>query len=360
MSEQPKANLYASLIAAQAEFPSIDRDRTGQSGNRKYGYATLAECVESTKAILAKHGLGVMQPLGEDDKGNPVVRTRLIHTSGEFEEGFLRIPVARDMQEAGSCVTYARRYGYLAILGIPVAAEEDDDGRANKERGGNQQQQQGPRQEARQPAQNAAGDPQLRPDEDLIVSVENKGKRGNSKDDLWLIKSYRGVECTTFDIELGHVAEEYCSKNRKCRLITREWRKGNSHGLTLNAIEVVLDKQQNNPQPAQPPAQTQPAPASSPPSQPGKANRTRVACPTICEQRQSGNAMWWECRDGQANATFYIQSKALANEWDAIVESGMPLDVIWVPSPKGAPMVRKIERVSAMEPVAGAEKTPWE
>ncbi len=55
--------------------------------------------------------------------------TTLRHVSGNTIEGMLPLEPAkpRDPQSMGSAITYARRYAYMAILGI---AAEDDDGNA--------------------------------------------------------------------------------------------------------------------------------------------------------------------------------------------------------------------------------------
>jgi len=55
----------------------------------------------------------------------------LIHKSGEFITETLRMPVAQAQMNAhgiGSAITYARRYGLMAILCI---AADDDDGNSS-------------------------------------------------------------------------------------------------------------------------------------------------------------------------------------------------------------------------------------
>jgi len=57
-----------------------------------------------------------------------VLDTRLLHSSGEWIEGRMTLPVSKaDAQGYGSALTYARRYGLCAAVGI---APEDDDGNA--------------------------------------------------------------------------------------------------------------------------------------------------------------------------------------------------------------------------------------
>ena len=53
------------------------------------------------------------------------IRTRLIHSSGQFLETECAIPPAgQDPQKYGSAVTYGRRYGLQAAVGL--AAQDDD------------------------------------------------------------------------------------------------------------------------------------------------------------------------------------------------------------------------------------------
>jgi len=56
------------------------------------------------------------------------VITRLMHTSGQWIESTLWLPVGKaDAQGVGAAITYARRYALQSILGVPAA---DDDGNA--------------------------------------------------------------------------------------------------------------------------------------------------------------------------------------------------------------------------------------
>lgn len=128
------ANLAPALAQAQAELKSAAKDQqatvttsTGRAGYQ-YRYTTLANCIEASRPALAKYGLAVVQ--GAGTAGQAVtVTTRLLHKSGEWMEDELSLPVARfDAQGIGSAITYGRRYGYCALVG--VVADEDDDGAA--------------------------------------------------------------------------------------------------------------------------------------------------------------------------------------------------------------------------------------
>lgn len=134
------AALAAALAAAQKNFAAIPKDRevtvTSDRGNYKFKYATLDAIMGATMPALSEQGLAVSQALTEWGT-HYAVETTLYHSSGEWISNvtpmFLagkRTKDGRDLppgnQELGSAQTYARRYGYSALLCI--TADEDDDG----------------------------------------------------------------------------------------------------------------------------------------------------------------------------------------------------------------------------------------
>lgn len=119
------------FAAAQAEFPPITKGQkadipTKSGGSYSYTYADLTEILDAVVPILNKHGLSLSQPaVTEGDRFG--VHTRIFHTSGhEYDFGVLLLPGGNTAQSAGSAITYARRYGLTAALGISPG--EDDDG----------------------------------------------------------------------------------------------------------------------------------------------------------------------------------------------------------------------------------------
>jgi hypothetical protein len=121
------------FVKAQAEFPSIHKDKTAtietkKGGQFSYSYADLPTILEQVNPVLKKHGFAVGQAVVSED-GNVGVETRIYHKSGHVEAfGPLFLPSGDDARSAGSAVTYARRYSLCAALGI--ATDEDDDGAA--------------------------------------------------------------------------------------------------------------------------------------------------------------------------------------------------------------------------------------
>ena len=88
-------------------------------------YATLASVMQSCRAALSKNQIAVVQGTTVSDK-NVTVTTMLIHSSGQFISDDIMIPVVQNTAQAiGSALTYGRRYGLSALVGI--VSEEDDD-----------------------------------------------------------------------------------------------------------------------------------------------------------------------------------------------------------------------------------------
>lgn len=126
------ANIAPALVKARAEVAPFRRDATNPHFHSRF--ASLDAISEAVIPALTANGITVLQGGGDvqDDAGIEVV-TRLLHASGEWIESGIRLPLAKsDPQGAGSAITYGRRYGLAAILG--VVADEDDD--AEKASGG--------------------------------------------------------------------------------------------------------------------------------------------------------------------------------------------------------------------------------
>jgi hypothetical protein len=119
--------LAEALSKFQGELDGVAKTSQGYN----YQYADLSAVWATIRKPLTKHGLAVTQTTAFTDDGSPVVITTLLHTSGEWLTGELLVkPLKLDPQSLGSAVTYGRRYGLMAILG--VAPEEDDGAAASK------------------------------------------------------------------------------------------------------------------------------------------------------------------------------------------------------------------------------------
>lgn len=119
------------IVKASAELGPIAKDATNPAFRNKY--ATLDAIMEQVRPVLAKHGLAVMQGVTHPETvdGRVVglaVETRLLHQSGEWIASTVTLPVEKaTAQGAGSAISYGRRYGLSAMLGLTA---EDDDGNA--------------------------------------------------------------------------------------------------------------------------------------------------------------------------------------------------------------------------------------
>lgn len=119
------SKLFAALVAAQAEMRNPPKDSTNPHFKSKF--ADLATVLDTVKPTLAKHRLGVVQLPTEVEGVGPALSTMLIHESGEFVRSTIGLrPGKQDPQGIGAALTYARRYGLQAVLGI--TADDDDDG----------------------------------------------------------------------------------------------------------------------------------------------------------------------------------------------------------------------------------------
>lgn len=113
--------LATALSLAQSEMQGAKKDTKGHYGK----YATLESVINASKEVLTKHGLSITQ-LSDDNK----LVTILMHKSGQYVSGSMTLLIDKpDMQRLGSAYSYARRYGWMGIIGLPT---EDDDGEAAK------------------------------------------------------------------------------------------------------------------------------------------------------------------------------------------------------------------------------------
>ena len=118
----------AAFVKALAAMPDVHKDRTAEIGGKfSYRYADLASIITIVRPVLAAHGLAHAQATDTLADGTVSVTTRIYHEGGHTESfGTLTLAAGTDARQAGSAVTYARRYSLCAALGI--APDEDNDG----------------------------------------------------------------------------------------------------------------------------------------------------------------------------------------------------------------------------------------
>lgn len=120
--------LAAALVEVQLLMKPVPKNKTGQVGNQKTKYADLETCATALQALLPTHQLAYTQTFRDCETGVKL-RTQLIHASGQWIAGEMRMPCTKNgPQEVGSAATYARRYSLCAIVGL--VADDDDDATA--------------------------------------------------------------------------------------------------------------------------------------------------------------------------------------------------------------------------------------
>lgn len=121
-------NIFKAFIKFQSECPQLDLDSevkvtTKTGGSYNFKYASLPNIHKIVKPILSKNGLAFIQLFD----GSHIV-TKIIHESGEEITSSLDISnflSSANPQDAGSTITYFKRYTLSAILGL--SSEDDDD-----------------------------------------------------------------------------------------------------------------------------------------------------------------------------------------------------------------------------------------
>lgn len=112
--------IHAALVAAQAAMGNPPLD--GSNPHYRSRYATLKSVLDSVRGPLNAQGLMLNQTLEDGE-----LKTVVWNGAGE-SECVCRVPcqLPSDVQKAGSCLTYIRRYSLLAAFGL--VGDPDDDG----------------------------------------------------------------------------------------------------------------------------------------------------------------------------------------------------------------------------------------
>ena len=129
-----RPKLALALAKAQGQMANAAKDTRNPFFNSKY--ADLASVWDACRKPLADNELAVVQlPVGAD-AAHVAIETLLLHSSGESISSVVVVPisatgkdgkpVAINAQHVGSAITYARRYGLSAMVGIAPDAEDDD------------------------------------------------------------------------------------------------------------------------------------------------------------------------------------------------------------------------------------------
>lgn len=119
--------LAGALAKAQGEIKGALKDATNPFFKSRY--ATLDAVWDACRGPLSANGLSIIQGASTPHEATVCVTTMLLHSSGQWIRDALTLPAGDGgPQETGSALTYARRYGLSAMVG--VAPEDDDDANA--------------------------------------------------------------------------------------------------------------------------------------------------------------------------------------------------------------------------------------
>lgn len=121
--------IFPALIKAQSEMGNAKKSSANPFFKSKY--ADLSEIIEVSKDVLSSNGIGIIQSPGGNGN-NVTVTARVIHSSGQWIEDTISLPLTQNTpQAAGSAITYGRRYQLAALMNM---AQEDDDGNTASEK----------------------------------------------------------------------------------------------------------------------------------------------------------------------------------------------------------------------------------
>jgi hypothetical protein len=119
----PTTNIYTQLLAAQCEYPTIEKDSVNP--HLKNRYASLPSILNTVLPVLRKHGVLLTSSIKDDM--SDILEVALVHAqTGTKVQSNTKLLNTSDMQKWGGSITYATRYSLLSLLGI--SADLDDDG----------------------------------------------------------------------------------------------------------------------------------------------------------------------------------------------------------------------------------------
>lgn len=119
------------LAKVQSELQSVLTDSTNPHFKSKY--ASLEAVWDTVRGPLTQNGIAVTQPIAYDPGFNGViVQTVLMHESGQWIASDVPMPTAKlTPQEVGAVISYGRRYGLAAMVGV-TQADDDAQGATTK------------------------------------------------------------------------------------------------------------------------------------------------------------------------------------------------------------------------------------
>jgi hypothetical protein len=131
-SSSPETNAITEALAkAQAEYPIVAYDSNNPHFKSKF--ASYAQCCDSLRGPLTKHGLALPDFRPGLVGGQWIVVGTLRHKGGQWISGVAPLLMPKgDMQAFGAAMTYAKRTLLMALVG-GFSGEADDDGHSVSE-----------------------------------------------------------------------------------------------------------------------------------------------------------------------------------------------------------------------------------
>lgn len=136
MSDTTPNPAFVALVKAAMEMPNPGKDSENgayKQGGKAYRYASLNAFLDVIKPVLAKHGLALFQPVSTNVAAGTIeCQTMFMHISGSqvaFPPLAMPLPPNAKAQDAGSSISYMRRYSLQSALGL---AADDDDAETDK------------------------------------------------------------------------------------------------------------------------------------------------------------------------------------------------------------------------------------
>jgi len=129
---EARKDFTQSLSAFKAEGVAIGKDKEVSYSGTFYTHASLGNIISTATPILSKHGFSHRWETGQSD-GIITVKCILTHSSGHSESTSLQCGAdvsgkKNPIQAIASTITYLERYTFLAITGLAVQDQVDDDG----------------------------------------------------------------------------------------------------------------------------------------------------------------------------------------------------------------------------------------
>ncbi|MBI9113315.1 ERF family protein [Maridesulfovibrio ferrireducens] len=130
--------LAGAMLKVQQALKPAHKD--GQNNFTNSKYASLLSVMDSCREALLANGIWMTQLPVNVDSGNLGLISKIVHAeSGQWQASLLVMPLPKsDPQGYGSAMTYARRYGLSALIGIVTEHDDDAEGscRPQNENGG--------------------------------------------------------------------------------------------------------------------------------------------------------------------------------------------------------------------------------